>query len=463
MFVFLFIIQALAVVLGSLAVLLSIPLFLRLHWPSPALWFIKLYASAFSSVLFVVGVGCILVGLSTQSIFISCLGGYATAAFFFHILLVTRPPHASGSLDNAFGPQWKNRIPASSKKYFLPRRMNFWLPKVPSPRMQQNIPFATIPNTNQQLLCDIWQPAASIPPSGMAFVYLHGAAWYMLDKDLGTRPFFTHLAAQGHVIMDVAYRLAPESDMMGMVHDCKRAIAWMKEHAVTYGIHLDQIVVGGGSSGGHLALLAAYTKDDPSFMPIELEGEDVSVCGVISLYGPADLKEMYYHTNQHLTTRSIPGKPRKTVPTQMPEWIIKQMGKDYYRLHLDKDLVNAGSFAPLLGGHPDECPDMYALYSPVSHVHADCPPTLLIHGTHDLMAPVQATRELFSRLVKAQVPVVLHLIPQTDHAFDLQLPSLSPSAHNAIYDVERFLALQARTVHRTAKRVGTAEEYQPIT
>ena len=56
----------------------------------------------------------------------------------------------------------------------------------------------------------------------------------MLDKDLGTRPFFAHLASQGHVIMDVAYRLAPETDMMGMVHDVKRSIVWMKEHALAY-------------------------------------------------------------------------------------------------------------------------------------------------------------------------------------------------------------------------------------
>ena len=37
----------------------------------------------------------------------------------------------------------------------------------------------------------------------------------------------------------------------------------------------------------------------------------------------------------------------------------------------------------------------------------------------------------------------MHILPQTDHAFDLILPKISPSAHNAIYDVERFLALMA--------------------
>jgi len=48
-------------------------------------------------------------------------------------------------------------------------------------------------------------------------------------------------------------------------------------------------------------------------------------------------------------------------------------------------------------------------------------------------------------LKQAGVPAIMHLIPQTDHAFDLILPKISPSAHNAIYDVERFLALIAVT------------------
>jgi acetyl esterase/lipase len=275
----------------------------------------------------------------------------------------------------------------------------------------------------------------------LAFIYLHGSAWYFLDKDLGTRPFFRHLAAQGHVIMDVAYRLAPETDMMGMVHDVKLAIVWMKDNADNYRVNPNKIVLGGGSAGAHLALLTAYTASNLQFTPVELQGKDINVNAVVSLYGPTDLEAMYFHTNQHLTTRSIPGKPKKAVPTKMPEWIIKKMGKEYYRLNMDKGFVNAGAFAPLLGGHPDECPQTYALFSPVTHVHSHCPPTLLIHGEHDLMAPVKTTRFLYARLKSINVPMVMHILPQTDHAFDLILPKISPSAHNALFDVERFLAL----------------------
>jgi dipeptidyl aminopeptidase/acylaminoacyl peptidase len=110
---------------------------------------------------------------------------------------------------------------------------------------------------------------------------------------------------------------------------------------------------------------------------------------------------------------------------------------------MDKGFENVGALAAIMGGHPDECPEAYTLLSPISHVHPACPPTLLIHGEHDIMAPVKTTRLLHSRLLAEKIPAVLHILPQTDHAFDLILPNISPAAHNALYDVERFLALVA--------------------
>ena len=317
---------------------------------------------------------------------------------------------------------------------------------IPVLRFEKDIPFATIPDTNRHLLCDIWQPNTTLAPSGLAFIYLHGSAWTLLDKDVGTRTLFNHLAAQGYVIMDVAYRLAPETDMMGMVNDVKQAIVWMKENAQTYGVNPDTIVVGGGSAGGHLALLAGYTANNPQFTPKELETKDMSVCGVVSLYGPTDLESMYYHTNQQLTTRLNAGSAKKAIP-QMPKWLIEIMGKSYHRFHFE-NFANAGTFAFIFGGHPDECPKKYALFSPVNHVNANCPATLLIHGEDDTMASIQTTRILFKRLKEEKVPTVMHIFPQTDHAFDLILPKISPAAHTAIYDVERFLALQIKIAEK---------------
>ena len=435
--------QITAIVLASVTTLMSVLLFLQFRWPAPVLWLLKLYTSALSPLLALLGVLTAVVGLTIGSALITLIGIYDILIFLIHIFSVTRPPDSSNNFEQAFGVHWRNLIQPEQKKHFLASRTLLRLPAVPNPRIEQNISFATIPNTDRNLLCDIWQPPSTTIPSGLAFIYLHGSAFYFLDKDFGTRPFFSYLASQGHVIMDVAYRLSPETDIMGMVNDVKRAIVWMKENADTYGINPNLISVGGGSAGGHLALLTAYTINDSLFTPKELEGKDISVCAVISLYGTSNLEAVYYHTNQHLTTRSTPGKRKRTVPTKMPGWIIKKMGKEYYRLGMNKGFETAGALAPLLGGHPDECPERYELLSPVTHVHSKCPPTLLIHGEHDIMAPIESTRFLYARLTEEKIPTVLHILPQTDHAFDLILPNISVSAHNALYDVERFLAIMA--------------------
>jgi len=173
----------------------------------------------------------------------------------------------------------------------------------------------------------------------------------------------------------------------------------------------------------------------------KIEGKDISCCAVIAEYPATDLEALYYHTNQHLTTRSQPGQLKKRVPTEMPAWMKKRIGKDFHRLGFDKGFEKVGTMALLMGGHPDECPERYKLFSPITHVHSKCPPTLLIQGEHDIMAPVRSTQLLYSRLMIEKVPARLHLLPQTDHAFDLFLPNIAPAAHAAIYDVERFMEL----------------------
>jgi acetyl esterase/lipase len=270
-------------------------------------------------------------------------------------------------------------------------------------------------------------------------VYLHGGAWCMLDKDFGSRALFGHLAAQGHVVVDVAYRLFPEADMPGMVADTKRAVAWVKDHAADLQVQPDRIVVAGGSAGGHLALLAAYAPDDPTLTPAELASSDPSVCGVVSLYGQADLAAHYYHTRQHKSCR--PDDPQPDWDAPPPAWMARLFGPEVGRLQL----VPASRLDWLVGGTPSELPGRYAQLSPVHRVHPGCPPTLLVHGEHDQLAPVAAMRQLQRRLEQAGVPVTGVYLPHTDHGFDLLATTWSPPARTAIHVLERFLAALATT------------------
>jgi acetyl esterase/lipase len=435
--------EILVIFLASANLLLARFALVKLTQPSSMpLWLIKVFTSAASAFLFVFGLFITAIGLMMNSIPVMVIGGCSAVLFLIHIIQITRGPVVFTGFENCFGKNWQNCLPTETKEQFLSKRYVISFPKSAEPMFQQDVPFYTIPGTNRALLCDVWQPPKTKKHSGLAFIYLHGSAWTFLDKDFGTRTFFRHLASQGHVIMDVAYRLFPETDFLGMVQDAKHAIAWMKANAVVYGVDPKKIVVGGGSAGAHLALLAGYTSKGKELTPTELKQFDLSVEAVISLYGQSDLVATFYHTGQHLIAHSSLANKKRNESGNMPSWIRKWMGKDFHRLGFDKD-VESGRLTPILGGSPDEKPEAYSLFSPITYVHQHCPPTLIIHGEHDVLAPVSAIRQLYKHLKEEGVPVAMHLLPQTDHGFDLILPKISPSAHNCIYDVERFLAIMA--------------------
>jgi acetyl esterase/lipase len=121
--------------------------------------------------------------------------------------------------------------------------------------VERDVAFATVPGTDRRLLADVWSPPHGIEPSGLGFIYLHGGGYTAFDKGGPTESWFRHLATQGHVVMDVSYRLIPETNIPGMQDDVKRAVAWLKRNGGRYGVNPDRIVLGGGSGGSHLALL----------------------------------------------------------------------------------------------------------------------------------------------------------------------------------------------------------------
>jgi acetyl esterase/lipase len=412
-----------AYVLSFSCLILNSVQFLRIR--PPLNWIVPMFTGAFSPFLVIIGLLGAVLGWVYHAPIAAAAGLLGAGISVLYIALVTVP---QPGFDQAFGEDWKTRLQPSREAHMLKRRWNIRLPRTTEPLWERDIPFWTIPGTERKLLCDVWQPPEGTPRSGLAFIYLHGSAWWVLDKDFQTRPFFRHLAAQGHVIMDVAYRLCPEVDIYGMVGDVKRAVAWMKANAARYQVNPERVVLGGGSAGGHLSLLAAYTPNHTLLNPPEVDGCDLTVRAVVSYYGPSDLRAVYEYTHQELV---FGGRPK--VEIGLPGAADKK-----------KDMSNAGRLDPLLGGRLHEVPEVYALASPVTHVSPVSPPTLLIQGKPDVYVPVAATCELHRRLVECGVPAVNILYPMTNHAFDLLLPQVSPPTHAALYYLERFLALMVR-------------------
>jgi acetyl esterase/lipase len=404
---------------------------LRGHTSGILLWAPKLLNSALAPLLAVLGALLAVLGLRRRDPWLAGAGLAGAALAGRYVAGVTA---AHDGFDLAFGPDWPARIPTRLRPTLLPRR---WTPYVPKSTadITPDLPYGVHPETGKLLLADLWLPPAGVARSGLGVIYVHGGAWRLGEKNMGTGWMFRRLASQGHVVMDIEYTLAPSADVPGMVQDVKRAIIWLRRNGQRHGVDPQRIVLMGGSAGGHLALLAAYTPNDAAFQP-DRSAVDTSVRGVVSFYGPADFLDMY--EGVEATRERVARRKRIRPYGALVEGLIKWAEL----LPSDGPIEQAANYiADLLGADPEMNPDLYRHLSPTGHVGPHCPPTLLLQGTADIFGMGPSVTRLHGALQAAGVPVALAEFPGADHAFDLVLPQISPAAQSAVYDVERFLAL----------------------
>lgn len=217
-------------------------------------------------------------------------------------------------------------------------------------------------------------------------VMIHGGGWVGGDKaEARSFNICTTLAASGYVCASINYLLSPpEKRWPQQVYDCKNAVRFMRVNADKYGIDADHIGVIGGSAGGHLALMVAYTNRVPRLepaTPYPLVSDRVQC--VVDMYGITDLL-----TRQKTDDT---GKPTgQTFKTQA-----------------------------LLTKTRDEDPALWKLASPVYHVSRNSPPTLILHGKADTTVDYEQARELAKVLKENSVDHQIVLLEGVGHTFDL--------------------------------------------
>jgi acetyl esterase/lipase len=414
--------------------------------PGGFVWLPKLWAGAWAPFLSIAGALGALLGLATGDKTAFWIGFFGAAAGYKHTVKVTRPHDA---FVQAFGIDWEQRL---SPDLWVRQRRPYQLiqPLGPLPSGERNVSLGGWAVDGKPLLCDIWTPPAAVPRSGLAVIYLHGSLWQALDKDFLTRPLFERLAAQGHVVMDLAYSLAPEAGLPQMVGEVKQAISWMKSHAAARRLDPERVVLMGASGGGHLALLAAYTPNHPAFQAQEIK-TDTSVRAAVSLYGITDLAaffDEYGRSNPkqpaYAAHASDALRPRIHDRTVLDNMLTRSRMLPAYRY---SNLPGGPLLLiDLLGGTVNEVPEVYRLYSPLTHVGPHCPPTLQIFGGDDFVIDASQGWRLHRALREAGIPSVYVEFPDTVHGFDQYFGvsrRVAPAAQMATNDIERFLALMA--------------------
>ena len=275
--------------------------------------------------------------------------------------------------------------------------------------VQRDVEFAT--PDGRPLRLDVYQPPfparrepqtdGSTGPLSPAVIVIHGGSWSGGEKS-DFESYDRWLAAGGRVVFDVEYRLANGAQRFpAQIMDIKCAIAWVKNHAAQYRVDPERLALLGRSAGGQLALLAAYTANDPTLQPDSCDAQDTSVRAVISFYGPTDLAWDYTH----------PGRP---------------------------DVIDTPHVLEnYLGGSPASAPQAYASASPIEHVSAQSPPTLFLHGGHDQLVRPENVERIMPKLTAAGVPFTYVYLPWANHGFDYNFNGWSSQLAQA--EMDKFL------------------------
>lgn len=107
----------------------------------------------------------------------------------------------------------------------------------------------------------IYKPLAS-SKGAAGILWMHGGGYAFGAPESSADIIKRFIAESGCVVVAPDYRLSLDSPYPAALDDCHEAVLWMKEQASTLGIRDDQLMVGGESAGGGLAIaLALYERD----------------------------------------------------------------------------------------------------------------------------------------------------------------------------------------------------------
>jgi len=239
-------------------------------------------------------------------------------------------------------------------------------------------------------LADIYYPETGDGPWPL-IIYVHGGGWNIGSKLEGAFESIIPALDHGYAVISVDYRLAPSVKFPEFMFDVKTAVRWARANAAAYHFNPERFAIMGDSAGAQLAMMVAFADRNP-----ECEGEmygwpgvSSHVSALVDLYGPSVLD------------------------ADNTAW-VKESGAPMIFSSVNKDKVPLDCMMALLTNDPDMLP----FISPITYVHKDIPPVLILQGGMDSIVPCQHSIRLAERITElcGSDRVELKIYPERVHS-----------------------------------------------
>jgi len=227
------------------------------------------------------------------------------------------------------------------------------------------------------LTMDVFTPKSNANGAGIVFAVSGG---FRSSHEAINPMYIRPLLDRGYTVFAVVHGSQPRFTVPEIIQDMNRAVRFIRYHAKDYGIDKARIGITGASAGGHLSLMlgTAGSLGDPSAKdPVDRESSRVQA--VACFFPPADLLN-YGQAGKEMLRATDHGKAFR------PAF-------DYHELDKDSNVWVQITDTERLR-------EITRQISPITHVSADDPPTLIIHGDADVLVPIQQS-EIFVKKMKS--------------------------------------------------------------
>lgn len=232
------------------------------------------------------------------------------------------------------------------------------------------------------LTMDVFTPKQT---NGAAIVYTVSGGWISMKEFIDLNMFREYID-RGYTVFAVVHGSQPKFTIPEAIDDMNCSIRFIRSRAEQFQIDPERIGICGASAGGHLSLMigTAGTTGDPNAKAPD-DRKSSRVQAVACFFPPTDF--LNYGKSGQIDLGTGVLKPFRA------PFDFHELDKSTNRLMPVTDETRLLEIARAI--------------SPIYHVTPDDPPTLIIHGTRDVLVPLQQAESIVAKFREQSVPCEL--------------------------------------------------------